>query len=219
MEKEFEHRGGVTFRGHWVIFRTENPDSLFLILKKKNDFTTHFFVNVIALKKKKKRVAKSPALKNSGKSNKARTNERVRPLLPSINTRSRHLNYWSSLKPQDMEGTRSNIKSGDLLKKIKGSISNASINTPRNQSSTFTPFNHELWMSMSTMLLFRCILLLFVGITRSILQDVCSGRSPSLYIDRFRNYCTDATGNWFEFSFVFLDVRLPFLLLVILLPL
>ncbi|KAE9456583.1 hypothetical protein C3L33_11525, partial [Rhododendron williamsianum] len=106
-----------------------------------------------------------------------------------------------------MEGTRSNIKSGDLLKKIKGSISNASINAPRNQSSTFTPFNHELWLSMSAMLLFRCILLLFVGITRSILQDVCSGRSPSLYIDRFRNYCTDATGNWFEFSFVFLDVR------------
>ncbi|XP_058211305.1 meiotic recombination protein SPO11-1 isoform X4 [Rhododendron vialii] len=53
-----------------------------------------------------------------------------------------------------MEGTRSNIKSGDLLKKIK-------------------------------------------GITRSILEDICTGRSPSLYIDRFRNYCTDATGNCF----------------------
>ncbi|PSR95558.1 Meiotic recombination protein like [Actinidia chinensis var. chinensis] len=34
-------------------------------------------------------------------------------------------------------------------------------------------------------------------ITRSILQDIRSGRSPSLYIDRFKNYCTDATGNCF----------------------
>ncbi|XP_028114498.1 meiotic recombination protein SPO11-1 isoform X2 [Camellia sinensis] len=32
-------------------------------------------------------------------------------------------------------------------------------------------------------------------ITRSILEDICKGRSPSLYIDRFRNYCTGDTGN------------------------
>ncbi|XAR67373.1 DNA topoisomerase (ATP-hydrolyzing) [Bertholletia excelsa] len=35
------------------------------------------------------------------------------------------------------------------------------------------------------------------AITRSILQDICSGRSPVLCIDRFRNYCSDATGNCF----------------------
>ncbi|XP_052207159.1 meiotic recombination protein SPO11-1 isoform X2 [Diospyros lotus] len=34
-------------------------------------------------------------------------------------------------------------------------------------------------------------------LTRSILEHICSGRLPSVYIDRFRNYCTDATGNCF----------------------
>ncbi|CAL5392535.1 unnamed protein product [Camellia sinensis] len=34
-------------------------------------------------------------------------------------------------------------------------------------------------------------------ITRSILEDICKGRSPSLYIDRFRNYCTGDAGNCF----------------------
>lgn len=30
--------------------------------------------------------------------------------------------------------------------------------------------------------------------TRSVLEDICNGRSPLIYIDRFRNYCTDSTG-------------------------
>ncbi|KAL7249093.1 hypothetical protein ACSBR1_011287 [Camellia fascicularis] len=34
-------------------------------------------------------------------------------------------------------------------------------------------------------------------ITRSLIEHICRGRSPSLYIDRFRNYCSDATGNCF----------------------
>ncbi|KAL6999125.1 hypothetical protein U1Q18_000288 [Sarracenia purpurea var. burkii] len=63
-------------------------------------------------------------------------------------------------------------------------------------------------------------------IIRSIIEDICGGRLPSLYIDRFRNYCTDTTGNWFDTSsslklnllllfgiigshFVFLTVKFP----------
>ncbi|XP_047318609.1 meiotic recombination protein SPO11-1-like [Impatiens glandulifera] len=29
--------------------------------------------------------------------------------------------------------------------------------------------------------------------TLAILEDVCNGRSPLIFIDRFRNYCTDVT--------------------------
>ncbi|CAK9148860.1 unnamed protein product [Ilex paraguariensis] len=32
-------------------------------------------------------------------------------------------------------------------------------------------------------------------LTRSILEDLCEGRSPLVCIDRFRNYCTDTSGN------------------------
>ncbi|XP_047341848.1 meiotic recombination protein SPO11-1 isoform X2 [Impatiens glandulifera] len=31
------------------------------------------------------------------------------------------------------------------------------------------------------------------AITRAILEDLCNGRSPLIFIDRFRNYCTDVT--------------------------
>ncbi|XP_060189070.1 meiotic recombination protein SPO11-1-like isoform X2 [Lycium barbarum] len=35
------------------------------------------------------------------------------------------------------------------------------------------------------------------GFTRSIVEDLARGRTPLIYIDRFRNYCTDTSGNCF----------------------
>ncbi|KAI8557488.1 hypothetical protein RHMOL_Rhmol04G0014400 [Rhododendron molle] len=82
-----------------------------------------------------------------------------------------------------MEGTRSNIKSGDLLKKIKGT-SNASINTPRNQSSTFTPFkSRTVAVNVCNAFLFRCILL-FVGRDNSIDSPRCMQRTIAVALHR-----------------------------------
>ncbi|KAF3613696.1 hypothetical protein FXO37_36260 [Capsicum annuum] len=33
------------------------------------------------------------------------------------------------------------------------------------------------------------------GFTRSIFEDLARGSAPLIYIDRFRNYCTDTSGN------------------------
>ncbi|KAG5597964.1 hypothetical protein H5410_039196 [Solanum commersonii] len=33
------------------------------------------------------------------------------------------------------------------------------------------------------------------GFTRSVVEDLARGRAPLIYIDRFRNYCTDTSGN------------------------
>ncbi|KAK3010043.1 hypothetical protein RJ639_012812 [Escallonia herrerae] len=39
---------------------------------------------------------------------------------------------------------------------------------------------------------------LCVDFTRTLLRDLCNGRLPSVYIDRFRNHCSDASGSWFD---------------------
>lgn len=36
----------------------------------------------------------------------------------------------------------------------------------------------------------------FADFIRSIVEDLSYGRSPAIYINRFRNYCTDTSGNW-----------------------
>ncbi|RZC50218.1 hypothetical protein C5167_018644 [Papaver somniferum] len=33
------------------------------------------------------------------------------------------------------------------------------------------------------------------GLTRCLLKDICNGQSPVLYLDRYRNYCSNPTGN------------------------
>ncbi|GFP80467.1 meiotic recombination protein spo11-1 [Phtheirospermum japonicum] len=43
-------------------------------------------------------------------------------------------------------------------------------------------------------------------LTRSIIEDLCHGRSPTLQIDQFSSYCTDASENWsdvFSLSFYY----------------
>lgn len=33
------------------------------------------------------------------------------------------------------------------------------------------------------------------GFVRSLVQDICNGRSPSIALDRYRTYCSDPLGN------------------------
>ncbi|KAI3845152.1 hypothetical protein MKX03_019819 [Papaver bracteatum] len=39
------------------------------------------------------------------------------------------------------------------------------------------------------------LLLKIKGLTRCLLKDICNGQSPVLYLDRYRNYCSNPNGN------------------------
>lgn len=50
----------------------------------------------------------------------------------------------------------------------------------------------------SSKLVEDCAIFFLAELTRSIVEDLSNGRSPTLQIDQFSSYCTDASGNWLD---------------------
>ncbi len=107
----------------------------------------------------------------------------------------------SNRKKKEMEGNRWSSQRCDLLRKIRGH--NPSNSNPKKRFELFTFFNRI------PILIVFYLLFEFSEFTGAIVQDLSIGRSPIIFINRFRIHCSNPHANWFgSFSFNYIDDRI-----------